>query len=87
MTTSCLNSTTFAVCANPNQYVFWDQLHPTTTVDTAIAESAYAVLSVPEPSDGLGILALGALGAVAVYKHKQKKKASPGTTVVDRMGE
>ncbi len=52
VTTACFNQTTFTVCANPNEYLFWDAQHPTTTVDTVIANSAYGMLSVANPSAG-----------------------------------
>ncbi len=72
LTAACFNQTASAVCANPNQYSFWDNVHPTTTVDTVIAESAYEVLSVPEPSDGFATLAFGACGAFLVLKREQR---------------
>ena len=36
-----------AVCANPNEYLFWDRLHPTSTAHEWIASAA--LLAVPEP--------------------------------------
>lgn len=44
------------VCANPNQYLFWDAIHPTETGHTLIAQAALA--EVPEPGTVM-ILALG----------------------------
>ena len=35
VTDPCFNGVT--VCSDPNQYLFWDGLHPTTAVDTIIA--------------------------------------------------
>ena len=72
LTAPCFNKTTSAVCANPNQYAFWDNVHPTTTVDTVIAESAYEVLCVPEPCDGLATSAFAACGVFLVLKRKQR---------------
>jgi outer membrane lipase/esterase len=45
------------VCGSPDQYVFWDQLHPTAAADVVITDAA-----LPEPASlalfGLGLLAL-----------------------------
>ena len=35
-------------CANPNQYLFWDQLHPTAAGQAIVAQNALAILT-PEP--------------------------------------
>ena len=46
-TDPCFNGTT--VCANPNQHIFWDGFHPTTTTDTILADQFLAAAT-PEPS-------------------------------------
>ncbi len=33
------------LCSNPNQYLFWDGLHPTAYANTLIAEMAYQTLT------------------------------------------
>lgn len=53
-------------CANPNQYLFWDDLHPTTAADQILAAQFASAVS-PEPSTflmlGTGIAGLaGVLG-------------------------
>ena len=44
----CFNGVT--VCANPNKYLFWDGFHPTTTVDTIVAQDFLNAAESPEPS-------------------------------------
>jgi len=47
-TAPCFNGTT--VCADPNQYLFWDGFHPTTAVDTILADDFRDSAETPEPS-------------------------------------
>lgn len=63
--TPCL----LVACPTPNEYIFWDQIHPTAKAHQLIGELAYKTLqkepeiySVPESSTGLGVLALGLVG-------------------------
>jgi phospholipase/lecithinase/hemolysin len=78
-TNSCrvqTGQTTYEFCSNPNQYLFWDEVHPTTVAQKLIANTALAAIeakSVPEPSTALGTLAIGAWGAVVVLNRKRKK--------------
>ena len=50
-------------CPNPDEFVFWDRVHPTTVVHSLIANAIFA--AVPEPSTLplllAGVLALGVL--------------------------
>jgi len=80
-----ISAGTFTVCNNPNDYLFYDAVHPTTNAQKLIAEatlSAIEAKSVPEPSAALGVLAFGALGAAGVLKRKQKQS---GLTLVSRV--
>ncbi|OYE04792.1 SGNH/GDSL hydrolase family protein [Nostoc sp. 'Peltigera membranacea cyanobiont' 232] len=68
--------TIISVCSQPNDYLFYDSVHPTTNAHKLIADAALAAIeakSVPEPAINLGILALGAFGAVGVLKRQQKR--------------
>ena len=65
-----------SVCNDPNDFLFFDAIHPTTNVYKLVADAALSAInakSVPEPSPALGIVAFGAMGAVGVLKRKQKQ--------------
>jgi phospholipase/lecithinase/hemolysin len=66
VTTPCLVGTT--PCADPNQYLFWDALHPTTAAD-AIWAAQLEKAVVPEPSS-LMLIGSGVLGLAAVMRRK-----------------
>jgi phospholipase/lecithinase/hemolysin len=59
VTDACFNDVT--VCVNPDQFLFWDTLHPTARVHRILGEEFYAAL-VPEPAPiilfGIGLVAL-----------------------------
>ncbi|WP_228061731.1 SGNH/GDSL hydrolase family protein [[Phormidium] sp. LEGE 05292] len=71
-------------CQNPNQFLFWDDIHPTTKGHQLLADKAYSTLStsVPEPGEELGLLLLGLLGAASIYK---RKKFSGSLALADKM--
>ncbi|WP_392481158.1 SGNH/GDSL hydrolase family protein [Nostoc sp. C110] len=90
VTTPCVVGnfqTIISVCSQPNDYLFFDSVHPTTGVHKLVADAALAAIeakSVPEPAINLGILALGAFGAIGVLKRQQKRLALGATDrVVD----
>lgn len=72
VTNACLDN--FVVCDNPDEFLFWDNLHPTAAGHQLLGKAAFA--AVPEPSSVLGTLTFGALGASALLKRKLKKRKS-----------
>lgn len=60
------------------QFLFWDGLHITTRAHQLVAQRAFATLdqeqSVPEPNSAMGILAMGILGAGALFKRQHQSK-------------
>lgn len=44
----CFNRAVGTLCSNPNQYLFWDELHPTTKGHELIAQYAAAVINAPK---------------------------------------
>lgn len=79
-TETCINN--LECVANPEvqqQFLFWDDLHPTTTVHRKIGDLAFNALepqtaaSVPEPTSVLGLFAFGALGVASVFKRRKLK--------------
>lgn len=63
VTDACFDRATFIACPNPDQYLFWDGVHPTTTGHAVLATGLLAA-TVAEPSAmvlmlGLGILFIG----------------------------
>jgi phospholipase/lecithinase/hemolysin len=75
VTDQCLVGTT--VCANPNQYLFWDDIHPTAAGHAIVANAALALVT-PEPASvwltGLGFAGLCLLSRR--YAHRDRIRYS-----------
>lgn len=81
VTDSCLNETTVTICNEPDNYLFWDGIHPTTEGHKQLAQAAWKALdpetkSVPEPTSpiALGLLGLGWFLYGKSHKSPQKSK-------------
>ena len=61
---------TSQIVSDPNTYLFWDELHPTTAAHTILAQRALAV--VPEPS---GLLLLGVAFFAVVTRRRRIARA------------
>ncbi|NJP10599.1 MAG: SGNH/GDSL hydrolase family protein [Leptolyngbyaceae cyanobacterium RU_5_1] len=81
-----------AVCSNPDTYLFWDDIHPTTTGHRQVAEFAFSTLNsaaVPEPPATLGLLTFGIFlaGAAALKRRNHRKIRSFSPTGCAATGE
>jgi len=62
VSTPCFDASSGAVCANADQYLFWDDFHPTTAAHQILADQMVASV-VPEPATVLLMVAgLGLIG-------------------------
>ena len=67
VTQSCFDGAT--VCANPDQYLFWDDIHPTTYADSIVASQIRGGLT-PEPSTFV-LLGSGAAGLLTLLRRRR----------------
>ena len=65
LTTPCFDQVAMTVCTNPSEYLFWDDIHPTTSTDAFLAEQFDAAVTTPEPASillfGTGIVVMAVL--------------------------
>ncbi|MBT9311009.1 SGNH/GDSL hydrolase family protein [Leptothoe kymatousa] len=68
------------VCDNPDEFLFWDDVHPTAAASRVISDVALATLappagqpaSVPEPGSFMALFAMGVMGSGSLFLNKKR---------------
>lgn len=70
------------ICSNPDEFLFWDDVHPTSAAYRLVSDVALAALnnsappaSVPEPGGLTAVFVMGVTGAGALVKRRLREKA------------
>lgn len=88
VTDPCYSGTGTATCADPNQYLFFDDFHPTTRADTLVADVFVAAV-IPEP--GTIFVVSAGLALFCALRLRQStfrigKGNCPASDVISRLG-
>ena len=75
VTTACLNLSPFSVCADPDQHLFWDSVHPTTRVHSILAADVASAIPAPPTVVllGAGLIAATVAGRRRRRSHSQER--------------
>ncbi|MBJ2137496.1 SGNH/GDSL hydrolase family protein [Paraglaciecola chathamensis] len=71
VTEPCLDVVNATLCTNPDEYLLWDQVHPTAVGHQLIASAALAALAVSEPS----VIALFGVAFLLLIRVRRKTLA------------
>ncbi|MBD2090781.1 SGNH/GDSL hydrolase family protein [Microcoleus sp. FACHB-1515] len=85
VTEACLDSQRGTICPNPNQYLFWDGIHPTSAAHERISAAALPLsVAISNPGEfkrpvapsllRIGVLGLGSLVAIAIAIRAKKQR-------------
>ena len=78
VTAPCMIPAPYTVCLNPDQYLFWDDFHPTTAAQRLIAQNFYAAtVETPGPLPVAGVTAAFAWSRRLRHRIKNSKASRP----------
>lgn len=60
----------------PDDYVYWDEIHPTAAAHAVIAAAALNLIDVPEPSS-LALMSFGLLGLGVAVRRRSRRAVAP----------
>jgi phospholipase/lecithinase/hemolysin len=68
---------TTPTCTNPDKYVFWDDIHPTSAAHALLGAEAYSIVTVPEPRTWLVLVVGLALLFSIARMHRSARPLGP----------